>query len=193
MWPLLGFERKARLFCDNILYLHTGCIFHLVVILTDKLGFERKARLFCDGLLNRYIAYLTIVGIWAEGSVILWLKFATHRHLGSNICSLGFERKARLFCDSFFCCRFSIFRGWDLSGRLGYFVTYILIPSLPPISIPPHALGFERKARLFCDLSIKRFLQNGVHIFFVGIWAEGSVILWRVSVCFQQNICLRKK
>jgi len=38
---LLGFERKARLFCDNKSYFSK--------ILDFLLGFERKARLFCDG------------------------------------------------------------------------------------------------------------------------------------------------
>ena len=62
---------------------------------------------------------------------------------------LGFERKARLFCDS----RASIKsqrnkKGWDLSVRLGYFVTNVLVVALKSNQV---GLGFERKARLFCD------------------------------------------
>jgi len=50
---LLGFERKARLFCDLIQSLSNHRHHFL-------LGFERKARLFCDliRLLDQNIFYL---------------------------------------------------------------------------------------------------------------------------------------
>jgi len=38
---LLGFERKARLFCDEAPECHNHSK-------DNRLGFERKARLFCD-------------------------------------------------------------------------------------------------------------------------------------------------
>ena len=66
-----------------------------------KLGFERKARLFCDATI-----------------IIDTIKAV-------KIGKLGFERKARLFCDciphSTSCIPFCLC--WDLSVRLGYFVT----------------------------------------------------------------------
>jgi len=37
---MLGFERKARLFCDKTK--------HIVLCSSEVLGFQRKARLFCD-------------------------------------------------------------------------------------------------------------------------------------------------
>jgi len=63
---------------------------------------------------------------------------------------LGFERKARLFCDDVFHnVIFSfLLKSWDLSVRLGYFVTKVSLEKNPPSQL----LGFERKARLFCDL-----------------------------------------
>ena len=112
----LGFERKARLFCDTIIH-----IFHSIT--TIQLGFERKARLFCDFF--HFLSPLSFV-------------------------LLGFERKARLFCDSASIKTGLAFKqkSWDLSVRLGYFVTLIAICMLPPNL---KKLGFERKARLFCD------------------------------------------
>jgi len=43
-----------------------------------------------------------------------------------QLTSLGFERKARLFCDDIFLmsCFDPNLIGWDLSVRLGYFVTF---------------------------------------------------------------------
>jgi len=38
--------------------------------------------------------------------------------------------------------------GWDLSVRLGYFVTFFVLRNFQEIF---EQLGFERKARLFCD------------------------------------------
>ena len=65
----------------------------------SSLGFERKARLFCDVMI-----------------IISFKCFFDKK--------LGFERKARLFCDLEMSFPFlSPFFGWDLSGRLGYFVT----------------------------------------------------------------------
>jgi len=44
----LGFERKARLFCDR-----TSFDLQIAGDFTNsKLGFERKARLFCDVILR---------------------------------------------------------------------------------------------------------------------------------------------
>jgi len=65
--------------------------------------------------------------------------------------SLGFERKARLFCDkSCAPSKMSTSFGWDLSVRLGYFVTSSVRFCCVKFSIWI-LLGFERKARLFCD------------------------------------------
>jgi len=96
---VLGFERKARLFCDWRL----PALFYSIYLILNVLGFERKARLFCDV----YHAIFVMI-------VFLLIQ-------------LGFERKARLFCDNFLwnldnTMIFVPFR-WDLSGRLGYFVT----------------------------------------------------------------------
>ena len=90
------------------------------------LGFERKARLFCDA---DYFDYWRIFS-----------KFL-----------LGFERKARLFCDFLFLRQQLLWLRlcWDLSVRLGYFVTSFHFSKID--SAPAHSLGFERKARLFCD------------------------------------------
>jgi len=64
---------------------------------------------------------------------------------------LGFERKARLFCDTSSAWTEEINttkNSWDLSVRLGYFVTEGWMFT------ERHAewLGFDRKARLFCDI-----------------------------------------
>jgi len=70
-------------------------------LLKKRLGFERKARLFCDV----DFPYLLCYGMWQR---------------------LGFERKARLFCDIMISqVPIWIFgvTSWDLSVRLGYFVT----------------------------------------------------------------------
>jgi len=65
------------------------------------LGFERKARLFCDS---------SVSGLSEEKEIVR---------------ELGFERKARLFCDEykFYSTILLIYDCWDLSVRLGYFVT----------------------------------------------------------------------
>ena len=62
---------------------------------------------------------------------------------------LGFERKARLFCDNWILnYPYRDTNRWDLSVRLGYFVTS---SDLTTTYLKSHLLGFERKARLFCD------------------------------------------
>ena len=69
---MLGFERKARLFCDELRCIAGGQNQKLL------LGFERKARLFCD----------------MDRDLII-----DNNNLSAL---LGFERKARLFCDENF-------------------------------------------------------------------------------------------
>jgi len=88
---MLGFERKARLFCDFLLEKFPAIY---------MLGFERKARLFCD-------------------------EFPESSRPASDLTMLGFERKARLFCDfpGLNSMHADDMTCWDLSGRLGYFVT----------------------------------------------------------------------
>ena len=46
---LLGFERKARLFCDFFFPVKTS-------LTKTVLGFERKARLFCDGYRDQKVS-----------------------------------------------------------------------------------------------------------------------------------------
>jgi len=53
----LGFERKARLFCDD----NFKNIFHDSLLLSLRLGFERKARLFCDSLTVQVVLLLVLL------------------------------------------------------------------------------------------------------------------------------------
>jgi len=71
---MLGFERKARLFCDEV-FPSASSSQLLKIFRKPKLGFERKARLFCD------------------------VFFPPCSIITSVLILLGFERKARLFCD----------------------------------------------------------------------------------------------
>jgi len=57
-----------------------------------------------------------------------------------------------------------IFR-WDLSVRLGYFVT---ISSLLIMILLISSLGFERKARLFCDLLLHQIIPLPLPLFLLG-------------------------
>jgi len=120
---VLGFERKARLFCDNTV------LFKLIFI-SLLLGFERKARLFCD--VSSQSQKNQKCKCW-DLSVRLGYfvtQFLHHFYLHSFW--LGFERKARLFCDT---AKAAVIR----------FETFM-------------KLGFERKARLFCDF-LPKFIQ----------------------------------
>ena len=69
---------------------------------------------------------------------------------------LGFERKARLFCDINQIHSLRESMCWDLSGRLGYFVTFQFKSIISPFFL----LGFERKARLFCDTCDSGFVTT---------------------------------
>jgi len=116
----LGFERKARLFCD---------LFHFYLqkfIFFKMLGFERKARLFCDCcFININLNFSSHIMLGFERKARLFCDKLIELVVVS---SLGFERKARLFCDAVFANlkinrKTFVISCWDLSVRLGYFVT----------------------------------------------------------------------
>ena len=123
------------------------------------------------------------VGIWAEGSVILWPSL-TSADLAAK--SKGWDLSGRL---GYFVTKFVFFSMnnmdfnscWDLSGRLGYFVTVVLpwawrsnaricwdlsgrlgyfVTNFHSNFIYFFLLGFERKARLFCDSIISFILEK---------------------------------
>jgi len=93
MFHLLGFERKARLFCDNR--------FMQFLLLNLKLGFERKARLFCDTIIELWVKSSSDEKLGFERKARLFCdgNIETKRSFSGK--SLGFERKARLFCDRY--------------------------------------------------------------------------------------------
>ena len=117
----LGFERKARLFCDFLLFFWQDQNF-LCWDLSGRLGYF--VTIIWLRIINCILSFVVCVGIWAEGSVILWRL--EHFVVYSDIYQL---------------------ESWDLSGRLGYFVTGAIFSS----NKKEYKLGFERKARLFCD------------------------------------------
>jgi len=55
---------------------------------------------------------------------------------------------------------------WDLSVRLGYFVTKL---NLHHCYHHQQQLGFERKARLFCDFKVGEILEFKIFLRTVGI------------------------
>jgi len=76
--------------------------------------------------------------------------------LGYFVTNLGLRNRGLVKC-------------WDLSVRLGYFVTFRQMKQ-KSMTIIKEKLGFERKARLFCDnFYIKSPAGDGVDCFLVGI------------------------
>jgi len=155
---LLGFERKARLFCDLILVFE-----HLLSVF--QLGFERKARLFCDIIFSQFPAkHERSWDLSVRLGYFVTIYLVVINLIFLNNILLGFERKARLFCDHHYLMAFlkilDYFHqrsSWDLSVRLGYFVTNL---TLFGHALKFIKLGFERKARLFCDLCVRLNIRN---------------------------------
>ena len=154
-----------------------------------ELGFERKARLFCD--LNSLILRIVYKKCWDLSGrlgyfvTLCYTEFHTPNfgncwdlsgRLGyfvtsklapiRFVMSVGWDLSGRLgyFVTPFVSrslIRSACFKSWDLSGRLGYFVTLTF-------SSQQHAeqmLGFERKARLFCDVLARAYALTRILIF----------------------------
>jgi len=106
------------------------------------LGFERKARLFCDIIASKSLSVLYSVRL------------------------LGFERKARLFCDSKMVFPSLSSTSWDLSVRLGYFVTQPVVST------------YERFVNCW-DLSVR-----------LGYFVTCSITLKEIEICWDLSVRL---
>jgi len=124
----LGFERKARLFCDKDTFpVTTPSLYLICWDLSVRLGYFVTP--FC----------LRSIRMGFQKKFFSWDLSV---RLGYFVTFYWFNYSFNLF---YFC--------WDLSVRLGYFVTALRIFS----SFTALKLGFERKARLFCDFNQQEF------------------------------------
>ena len=118
--------------------------------------------------------FMISVGIWAEGSVILWQVYFNY-YFKIPVSEIGgWDLSGRLgyfvttTCLSFCTC---INSRWDLSGRLGYFVTYHIWCTVYSLEL----VGIWAEGSVILWQWDWFFMGSK---FIVGIWAEGSVILW---------------
>jgi len=154
------------------------CLQNVVGKLNTTVGIwaEGSVILWLFQIVYHFSCWAFYVGIWAEGSVILWHRQRSSRTQVFLNCLRSWDLSGRLgyFVTEIIKIPIKIKIRWDLSGRLVYFVTDLiwnwcncwymlgferkarLFCDIAPFSdgITTHAilLGFERKARLFCDL-----------------------------------------